>query len=351
LDLAESLETWADGNQIDTDSNLRRFFSDGFQIKQYTIASDAIRYGTRHDLHLAIEKQAEVNDRLELYQYSTPVDGQQVPAERRFGRIPLLAFCDSVWAEEVLREKMLSLEERSTWLGGFCAYIATFLVDPTGTAYIPNCLLRPSDLLEPGTWLAPEYWATARTPMPFWFPLLYERTPCEDDERGHFCFPHTLPEIEHHWSMTPFTDDVRSWAKGRYTADSALYTHLILRDGSYPAMFLSRAALDQLRDRAGEHQHGGEPFYCGDVWVDAYERDIDAVPVTQFYGLSTFAAYALKQDVDSGVLPSRCPQCGTALVVLPRQHRDRLCPTCAETRRRLSWRKAKRKIVPATGSS
>jgi len=341
LAIAAALETWADGQRLPRDPRLRSFFGDGFYIKQYAIDLDALRQGSRPWFDRYAEAAAIDHGDGHLLHYDIDPSGM-VPDRLRYGRVPLLAYVDGKYSEKSLDEEMLSGKLESTWLDGAFAYVASLIIDSTGTAYIPDCLLRTGDRLSPGTWLAPKNWRTARTPSPFWLPILNDRYECEEDERGHFCFPQTLPQIEHHWSMSPFISSLRSGAENRYSVEESILPQWIVRHGvNRSVSWLSESAYEELRDCAGEEAGDSTPEYCKGVWVDPFQDNTGAVPVTEYFGLSAFAAAELQQDVLLGVQPARCPDCGLVSVLGPRQHRDRLCNRCAKERARLRFRRAK----------
>jgi hypothetical protein len=330
LDLASALETWAEGGRLEREPSLRLFFGDGFRIKQFTIDTAAIRFGTQLWNRFTESAAKEQGDDEQLLAFPPEEEEGPVPDILRFGRVPLLATLDGIYSEERLGQEMLSGEWETSWLESAFAYVSSYLVDGTGTAYIPDCLLGTN------VWLPAENWITARTPQPFWPTLLNDRvTQCEDDERGHYCFPQTLPQIEFDWSMSTFVSALRAWANNHYSLGEAFGPRWIIKHGvENNARFLSRRAYDELRDLAGSSSGTAKPYYCNDVWIDPYGKPVEALPVTEFFGLSALAAYQLEVDVSLGMMAGKCPQCGYVSATKPRQHRDRLCDRCSRERAR-----------------
>jgi hypothetical protein len=343
-DPVAALETWADGGTIPRDPALRLFFADRWGIKQFCMDNDAIERGAR-DLHdLRFEAAAREKGFEDYFQYVPDVPGAPVEEWRRYGRVPLLAFCDGYLSEECLNEDVLK-DKDANWLDRFAAFIASFIVDSTGTAYFPGCLLRTSTRFDPGVWVPPSQWRTARTPSSFWLPVLIDGPgACEDDERGHFCFPKALPQIEHNWSQSPFGSSVRAWSKGDFDLVQARMPQWVIKYGTRPeAAFITRRALEAMQEEAGTAVKVSEPFFTSDVWIDPFESTVEAVRVNEFYGFTALAAFDLLNDARTGRLPATCPGCGRVMVLGTRQHRDRLCEVCARERRRASWRRAKQK--------
>jgi hypothetical protein len=326
------------------DPELRLFFGDRWGIKQYCIDNDAIERGAReiHDMHL--EAAAREKGFEDYYTYSKDEPASGVPEWRRYGRVPVLAFCDGWLSEESVNEDMLKRPD-PYWLDNLCAFIASFLIDSSGTAYFPDCLLRPSSMFDPGVWVPPSQWRTARTPSSFWVPVLIDGPgACEDDERGHFCFPKALPQIEHNWSKSPFGSSVRAWSESRYSIRQARMPHWVIKYGTKPeSAFIDRQALEALQDDAGTAVDRSEPYFTSEIWIDPFESSVSPLRVNEFYGFTALAAFDLLNDARSGRLPTMCPECGRVMVLGARQHRDRLCVTCASERRRATWRRSKQK--------